>query len=105
MAVTKTGLVGVVAGLIIGAAIFIYVATTLLEGLKAGYCAGLIPAPSNATGSTPAQNASVNASATFNTSVDAMATVTLTVGSLMAIAAVAVVGFWIVKNVIGGGGN
>ncbi len=100
MAVSKTGLIGVVAGLIIGAAIFIYVATTLLEGLKAGYAAGLIPAISDTLG---APNASRNASIAFNASVDAMATVTLTVGSLMAIAAVAVVGFWIVKNVIGGG--
>ncbi len=80
MAKMQTGLIGVVAGLIIGAAIFIYVASTLLTGLKTS-----------------------TTTAAFNTSIDAMITISFTVGSLMAIAAVAVVGFWIVRNVIGGG--
>ncbi len=100
MAVSSMGMIGVVSGLIIGAAIFIYVASELLNGLKASYAATLNI--SNATGSTPAQNASRNASEAFNTSVDAMVTITFTVGSLMSIAAIAVVGFWIVNNVIRG---
>jgi len=75
----KTGLISVVAGLIIGAAIFIYVASTLLEGLK-----------------------SATTTTAFNSSIDNLVTLSFTCGSLMAIAAVAVIGFWIVKSVIGG---
>lgn len=85
MAIGKTGLIATVASLIIGAAIFIYVASTLLTGLKNSN-----PGAAGAT-----------ASATFNTSIDAMITISFTVGSLMAIAAVAVIGFWIVRDVIG----
>ena len=79
MAMARTGLIGVVAGLIIGAAIFIYVSTTLLTGLK-----------------------SSTTTATFNTTIDSMVTISFTVGTLMSIAAIAVVGFWVVRNVIGG---
>ncbi len=82
----STGLIGVVSGLIIGAAVFIYVASTLLQGLK---------------NSNPGTAGAAN-SALFNTSVDSMITISFTVGSLMAIAAIAVVGFWIVNNVIRG---
>ena len=75
----KTGLIAVVAGLIIGAAMFIYVAATMLSGLKA-----------------------TSTSTTFNSSIDGLITLSFTCGSLMSIAAVAVIGFWIVKSVIGG---
>lgn len=105
--IKKTSLVAAVVGLIIGAAIFIYVASSLLQGLKTAYMNSLSPPVSNNTGATPAAgaaaNASRNASVAFNTSVDSMITISYTVGSLMGIAAVALVGFWIVKDVIGGG--
>ena len=87
------GLIGVVAGLIIGAAIFIYVATTLLASLKDSYAAGA---------GTLSADTEANVTGPFNTSVDGMITVSFTVGTLMAVAAIAVVGFWVVKNVIGG---
>ena len=82
----RQGLVGIVSGLIIGAAIFIYVSSILLQQLKIAY----------RSGTTAAQQA------TFNTSVDNLITMSFTIGTLMAVAAIAVVGFWIVKSVIGG---
>lgn len=71
MAKLASGLVGVVSGLVIGAALFIYVISQLLPGLK--------------TVTTPAA---------VNTSLDSMVTTSLTVGGLMVIAGLVVVVIW-----------
>jgi len=89
-------LIAVISGLIIGAAIFIFVAEYIVTAMKSGF------AGQQTFGNTTAAGfAAINRSAAFNTSADGLQTLAFTSGSLMAIAAVAVIGFWIVKSVIG----
>ena len=100
----KAGLITIVSSLIIGAAIFIYVANALITPLKTSFWGGLTHRSGNTStvAENETHNASVVLSASFNTSVDGLISITFTVGTLMAVASIAVVGFWIVKSVIGG---